>query len=132
MKYLLDTHILIWCLFDSSKLSVRVKDVLFDPTHTIYVSSVAFWEISIKFNTGKIGLGKYYPNDLPAICQEMGFDLIDLRGKETASFYQLKAEHHRDPFDRILIWQAIENGYTLISDDDSVKKYISEGLKVIW
>jgi PIN domain nuclease of toxin-antitoxin system len=61
----------------------------------------------------------------------MGFKLIDLGVKEAATFHNLKNVHHKDPFDRILIWQAIKNDFTFISDDKNVKKYISEGLKVI-
>ena len=61
----------------------------------------------------------------------MGLKLIDLTVKETATLYKLSSEYHKDPFDRILIWQAIKNDFTFISDDKNIKKYISEGLKVI-
>lgn len=132
MRYLLDTHILIWALFDPTKLSEKVQQILSNPINMICVSSVDFWEISIKFRTGKIGLGDYLPSDLPKICQQIGFELIDLSSNETGTFYQINADYHKDPFDRILIWQAITNDFTLISDDENVKKYVSEGLKVVW
>ncbi|WAC15141.1 type II toxin-antitoxin system VapC family toxin [Dyadobacter pollutisoli] len=132
MKYLLDTHIIIWTFFETPKLSESIKSILSNKDNDIYVSSVNFWEISIKVNTGKIGLGKISPEELPGICLEAGFNLIDLNTTEASTYHQLAAQYHKDPFDRMLIWQAISNRYTLISDDDNIKNYTSEGLKVVW
>jgi PIN domain nuclease of toxin-antitoxin system len=132
MKYLLDTHIIIWTFFETSKLSENIKSILSSNDNDIYVSSVNFWEISIKITTGKISLGKIHPEALPAMCLEAGFNLTDLNSKETSTYHQLTAQYHKDPFDRMLIWQAISNRYTLISDDDNIKNYTSEGLKVVW
>jgi PIN domain nuclease of toxin-antitoxin system len=132
MKYLLDTHIIIWAFFETSKLSENIKAILHNKDNDIYVSSVNFWEISIKITTGKISLGKIDPEALPAMCLEAGFNLTDLNSKETSTYHQLTAQYHKDPFDRMLIWQAISNRYTLISDDDNIKNYTSEGLKVVW
>jgi PIN domain nuclease of toxin-antitoxin system len=131
MIYLIDTHILIWALFNRSKLSANTIEILSNPINSIFVSSVDFWEISIKFRTGKIDLGKYGPDQLPNKCLEMGFEIIDLNINETSTFHQLTADYHKDPFDRMLIWQAIKNNYTLVSDDENVQKYVSEGLKVV-
>jgi PIN domain nuclease of toxin-antitoxin system len=131
MKYLLDTHILIWSLIDTKKLSKTVKDILENPKNMIYVSSVNFWEISIKNSLGNLEINNLKPDELIFYCEEMGLKLIDLTVKETATLYKLSVEHHKDPIDRILIWQAIKNDFTFISDDKNVKKYVSEGLKVI-
>lgn len=132
MKYLLDTHILIWALFEPAKLSSRVRSILANRVaNQVCVSAVSFWEISIKFRTGKIGLGELFPDDLPPICLESGFEIIALTDSETSSFHQLSADYHKDPFDRMLIWQALKAGYTFISDDDHVKKNRTEGLNVI-
>ncbi len=131
MKYLLDTHILIWSLIDTQKLSKTVKSILENPKNTIYVSCVNFWEISIKNSLGNLEINNLKPDELIFYCEEMGLKLIDLTVKETATLYKLSSEHHKDPFDRILIWQAIKNDFTFISDDKNIKKYISEGLKVI-
>jgi PIN domain nuclease of toxin-antitoxin system len=132
MKYLLDTHIIIWTFFETSKLSENIKSILSNTDNDIYVSSINFWEISIKINTGKISLAETNPEELPKICLEAGFNLIDLNSKEASTFYNLTATYHKDPFDRMLIWQAISNRYTLISDDDNIKNYTSEGLKLVW
>ncbi len=131
MKYLLDTHILIWSLIDTKKLSKTVKSILENPTNTIYVSCVNFWEISIKNSLGNLEINNLKPDELIFYSEEMGLKLIDLTVKETATLYKLSNIHHKDPFDRILIWQAIKNDFIFISDDKYIKKYISEGLKVI-
>jgi PIN domain nuclease of toxin-antitoxin system len=73
----------------------------------------------------------FSPEDLPGACQLMGFEIENLSAEDSSTYHQLKATWHRDPFDRMLIWQAIRNGYTLISNDDNVKKYVSEGLKMV-
>jgi PIN domain nuclease of toxin-antitoxin system len=131
MKYLLDTHILIWTLTSQHSLSKNVLNIIENSSNKIYVSSVSLWEISIKLSLGKLDIGNKLPPDFVFECEQMNFDLIDLTIKETATFHNLKNIHHKDPFDRILIWQAIKNDFTFISDDKNIKKYISEGLKVI-
>ncbi len=132
MKYLIDTHILIWALFDNKKLSSKIIKILSDPSNSILISAIDFWEIAIKFQSGKLQLGKYRPQELPKKCIEMGFEFLELGINEVSTFHQLTANYHKDPFDRMLIWQAIKNNYTLISDDENVQKYISVGLKVIF
>jgi PIN domain nuclease of toxin-antitoxin system len=132
MIYLLDTHILIWSIFNSEKLSKKVDEILLNSDNLIFVSAINFWEISLKFQSGKLNLGKYNPIELESICQNMGFENIQLNTNDTKSVFRLNAEYHKDPFDRMLIWQAIKNDYILISDDENVKKYVSEGLKVVY
>jgi PIN domain nuclease of toxin-antitoxin system len=131
MKYLLDTHILIWILTNRKLISKNVLNILEDNSNKIYVSSVSLWEISIKLSLGKLDIGGKLPADFVFECEQMNFDLIDLTIKETVTFYNLKSIYHKDPFDRILIWQAIKNDFTFISDDKNIKKYVSEGLKII-
>lgn len=73
----------------------------------------------------------FKPEDLPGICTKIGFEIIELPAVDSSSYHHLKASHHKDPFDRMLIWQAIRNGYTLISADEQVSKYRSEGLNIL-
>ena len=73
----------------------------------------------------------FQPEDIPGICTKTGFDIIELSAADSSSYHHLKAAHQKDPFDRMLIWQAIRNGYTLISADDQVNKYRSEGLLIL-
>lgn len=132
MKYLLDTHTLIWAVTKPQKLSGTVKAILEDTTNAILVSAISFWEISLKHSIQKLTLEGLTPEDFPKAAIETGFRLLDLDGTTAGSYHQLSATYHRDPFDRMLIWQAIQNKFWLISQDSIVKKYKSEGLRVIW
>ncbi len=132
MKYLLDTHVLIWFLFEPNKLSENVKQILKSEESQIDLSAASFWEISIKFKSGKLSLGGRTPSEIHNIFLENGYSIIPLEGHETSTFYNLEPEYHRDPFDRILIWQALKNNYCLITDDSDIKLNQAAGLKVIW
>ena len=130
MTYLLDTHFIIWAVSDTAKLSKKIKDLLANPDNKIFVSTVSFWEISLKHSIGKLKLEGGVPEDVPNSCLQMGFDIEPLSAQDSSSYHKLTANYHKDPFDRMLIWQSISNGYTLISADVNIKKYISEGLKI--
>lgn len=130
MTFLLDTHYLLWAIADTKKLSKAVKVILADPDHQIIVSAISFWEVSLKCALGKLDIPGFSPEDLPGACMQTGFTIQALSPEDSSTYHQLKAAHHRDPFDRMLIWQAIRNHFILISMDDQVKKYRSEGLKL--
>jgi len=133
MKYLLDTHIILWIAFNDNKLSRKTKDIFTDKANDIYISSISLWEISIKYFSGKLDLKDYTPETIMA-----GFDLyfdyqkLDLAFDDAMTFHQLQLAHHKDPFDRMLIWQALQHNLTLITDDENIRKYKDIGLKVIW
>jgi PIN domain nuclease of toxin-antitoxin system len=131
MSYLLDTHYLLWAIVDSKKISKRIKDLISDAEQQIFVSVISLWEISLKSSLGKMEIVGFKPEDLPGICTKIGFEIIELSAVDSSSYHHLKASHHKDPFDRMLIWQAIRNGYTLISADGQVSKYRSEGLNIL-
>lgn len=132
MSYLLDTHSLVWSLLSPSQLSTGVEAILRDSEQEILVSVVSFWEISLKYALGKLHLEELSPEDFVGATAAIGFKIIELDANTTSTFHQLRATYHRDPFDRMLIWQAIRLDYTLISKDEQVQKYQSEGLKVLW
>jgi PIN domain nuclease of toxin-antitoxin system len=96
------------------------------------VSAVSFWEIALKFSLGKLDLAGYMPDELFGACTATGFFFLDLSVEISSSYHALAASHQKDPFDRTLIWQAMTYKYTLVSDDEHIKKYKSDGLKVIW
>lgn len=132
MIYLLDTHVLIWAISDPSKLSKKVKELLENTKNKILVSSLSLWEISLKFSLKKLDLGGMAPQDFPDHILKIGFDVIPISAAETSTFHFLKSDFHRDPFDRMLIWQAIKQDVVLISKDERVAKYKESGLKVVW
>jgi PIN domain nuclease of toxin-antitoxin system len=132
MSYLLDTHTLIWAITEPQKLSVLARKILVNSENDILVSAVSFWEISLKYSIGKLRLEGYTPEDFPKATIATGFQIIALNAETTSTYHYLKASYHRDPFDKMLIWQAIQRNFTLISCDENIHKYESEGLKVIW
>ena len=132
MNYLLDTHTLLWTLFSTKNLSPVARETISDPHNGIFVSPVSFWEISLKYSMGKIILENVLPDDLPGYAEESGFDVIDITTKEAASFYRLPRVTHKDPFDRLIVWQAIQRNMILLSRDRGLDEYKSFGLKRIW
>lgn len=130
MKYLLDTHYLIWALTDTKKIPKKIVNVITDPGNEIIVSAVSFWEISLKSSLGKLTITGFAPEDFPSACLQTGFTIMPISADDASKYHHLLASHHRDPFDRMLIWQAINNHYTLISADKTIQKYITEGLLV--
>lgn len=132
MKYLLDTHTLIWAITDKEKLSTKVKNILESSETEIYVSAISYWEISLKYALGKIDLIGGDSQDLLNESLKLGFTNIPLKPEICTSFKNLTANYHRDPFDRMLIWQSISENYTLLTKDESIKLYKKVGLKTIW
>jgi PIN domain nuclease of toxin-antitoxin system len=132
MRYLLDTHALIWSLTEPEKLTNHVKFLLVNPEVEIVVSTISFWEISLKYSLGKLDIGVLIPEDFPKACKRTGYEVLDLVTDTSSTYHKLTASYHKDPFDRMLIWQALSNRYALISDDDNIRKYAFDGLEVVW
>lgn len=128
----MDTHVLLWSLFDSSKFSKSVKDILLDDQNEIYVSSISLWEISIKYGAGKLNLQNVLPEELPVYIKKSGFEIININETVASSFHQLPRLSHSDPFDRMLIWQSINAKMTIISKDEKFKEYLSFGIRLFW
>jgi PIN domain nuclease of toxin-antitoxin system len=133
MIYLLDTHALIWTILETDKLSRKIKDIIIDKNNEICVSTVSFWEISLKTRIKKFSFENINIKDFPKYIRKMDFTIIDLEEKETITFYELpQKENHKDPFDRMLIWQAITKNMIIISKDKLFEQYKKDGLKFIW
>jgi PIN domain nuclease of toxin-antitoxin system len=130
--FLLDTHVVLWLMFDVDKIPKPVLQAITNSGNAVYISSVSFWEISIKYAVGKLELNKMLPSQLPPIYEEQGFQLLPITAEETASHYQLATTQHRDPFDRMLIWQAMHHNLILISNDVNMPPYKHEGLRLLW
>ncbi|MCU0808467.1 MAG: type II toxin-antitoxin system VapC family toxin [Candidatus Contendobacter sp.] len=130
--YLLDTHSFLWSAFDPGKLSQPAHAKLANSGNPVYVSSVTFWEISLKAGIGKLTLTDCLPDELPGIADLLGYLPLPLEPDEAASFYRLPRATHKDPFDRMLIWQAIQRKLILISKDSAFDEYRSMGLQTFW
>ncbi len=132
MSYLLDTHTFLWAAFSPNKLSARARKEIRSAENRICLSTISFWEISLKFALGKIELESCKPDTMPDIAAQMHIEIIQPTAQETASFYQLPKVQHKDPFDRMIIWQAIQQPLVLISKDADFPEYKEFGLKVLW
>lgn len=133
MKLLLDTHALIWAIVAPQQLSPAVINAVTNPAHRVAVSAISFWEISIKAALGKLTLEGTSPEDLLEVAERQGFELLPLDARLAASFSQLPTDSlHRDPFDRMLVWQAMSLGYTLVSRDRKITAALQGRLKVLW
>lgn len=132
MQYLLDTHAFLWATGKSQLLPRKITSVLRDPNNEVFVSAVSFWEIAIKVRAGKLDIGSNKPDDLPTRAIEMGMTLIPLDPHESATMGRLAENTHFDPFDRMLIWQAISRKLVLVSKDTSFQRFAADGLELLW
>jgi PIN domain nuclease of toxin-antitoxin system len=132
MKCIIDTHVLLWSLFNSSLLSEKASEIILNDKNDIYVSIISFWEISLKYNIGKISLKNVLPDELPQYVKKSGFEILNIDEEIVSTFYKLPKISHSDPFDRLIIWQTIQKNMTLISKDSEFNSYNKYGLKVLW
>ncbi|MDR1237385.1 MAG: type II toxin-antitoxin system VapC family toxin [Propionibacteriaceae bacterium] len=118
MRLLADTHILLWWLTDADRLTSRQRTLLSDQANIVLVSAVSIAEIEIKRSIGKLEIVDEYLLSL----LNGGFDQLPLLAKHAALLGTLPW-HHRDPFDRLLIAQAIAENIPIITADSSIRKY---------
>ena len=119
MRLLLDTHALLWWLSDDLKLGDYARDLIADPANDILVSAVSLWEILVKVRAGKLLV------DIQEILDEMkaqGFELLDISPAHLVALAALPM-HHKDPFDHLLIAQAIAEAATFLSEDGYTPQY---------
>ena len=128
MKILLDTCAFLWIISDDPNLSPRARALFSDPENDIYLSAVSVWEIAIKYSLGRLPLPKKPEQFIPA--QRARHSIKSLALDEDDALYLTKLpELHRDPFDRMLICQAIVNGMAILTPDESIIKY---HVRCIW
>ena len=127
MEYLLDTHVFLWFIDGNSELSTKAKEIISNPENIKFVSIVSFWEIAIKLKIEKIKIDMPFI-DLKNQALINGFQILPLLFEDTRRLTTLQL-HHRDPFDRMLISQALQNNLYIISKDPEFMKYTNN---VIW
>ncbi len=132
MIALLDTHSFLWTIVAPAKLSAKMRGVIADPAHEIHVSTITFWEIALKFSLGKLKLGGITPEDLVAASRQMGLTISAPTADESAAFHRLPKVTHKDPFDRMLIWQCLMRQWTLVTRDGGLDEYRALGLVTAW
>jgi len=127
MAYLLDTHAFLWFINGSNELSPKAKKIIQDPENTMYMSIASFWEIAIKLNIGKLSLDISF-DELKKEADKNDFRMLPIQYEDTRVLTSLEL-FHKDPFDRILIAQAIQNNLTMITRDSNFDAY---PVRIIW
>ncbi len=109
MKVLIDTNILLWILFDGDELNI-----INDEEIEIIVSSISLFEISLKYLLNKLELKNITPYKIPELLLDNGYEIDNIDYKSFSTFYKLPNEIHKDPFDRLIIWESIIKQYYLL------------------
>jgi PIN domain nuclease of toxin-antitoxin system len=130
VKYLLDTHILLWSFFEAKRLSENVKTILLDEENDIYYSPINLWEISIKYSLNKLDLKGLTPEEFYEELDNSYYLCKNIDNNDIVSNYHLPFLH-KDPFDRFLIWEALQNDFIFITVDGSIEEYKKLGLKIV-
>ncbi|MCP4755004.1 MAG: type II toxin-antitoxin system VapC family toxin [Proteobacteria bacterium] len=128
MKVLLDTHAILWIIGGDDRLSRRAKDLFLDQNTTLYYSLLSIWEITIKMSLGKIKLAKGWLKTIEEELRINAIQPISIEIEHCRSLFHLPF-HHRDPFDRMLIAQAITGEMAIMSCDKSFANY---DVELIW
>lgn len=118
MKLLIDSHALIWMLSDVDRLPPRAKQEIVSRENQLYVSVASLWELKLKAATGKLRLPQPFYQEILLL----GFDILAIELKHIDEATRLPL-HHKDPFDRMLIAQALTEGMTLVSADRKAAVY---------
>lgn len=118
MKYLLDTHVLLWWLADSESLNSPAREAISSRSNVVFVSAVSLWEIVIKQKLGKLEL----PPDWATTLSEESFSRLPIRWEHALAVRDLP-DLHRDPFDRLLLAQCATEDLTLITHDRQLFQY---------
>src|SRR5437016_3474284 len=124
MRLLIDSHTLVWWFESLPALSLPARNAIADPSNEVLVSAVALWELMIKVSTGKLSL----PADIETMVIGEGFAVLPI------SFVHLRGipalpRVHRDPFDRMMIAQALAEGIPIATSD---RVFASYGAQIIW
>lgn len=126
MKLLLDTHIALWAISDSKRLSEALRELLENEDNAVYFSVASVWEVAIK--------RKIHPDEMPmdeeefvSLCEESGFERLDIRIPHIFALKELTrpeaAPRHNDPFDRLLLAQAKSEAFIFVTHDSLIAGY---------
>ena len=124
MNILLDTHMAIWALLDSPKLTPKARQLITDPDNTIYYSVVSVWEVLLK-HSGHPDNMDFSADIFSESCKDAGFVPMELRDKHviTAGSFPPEVDGHKDPFDRLLLAQAITENMSFLTHDRRLSNY---------
>jgi PIN domain nuclease of toxin-antitoxin system len=128
VRLLLDTATFLWVINDASELSAQARKLFVDPGNEVYLSSVSAWEIALKYGLGRLPLPEPPDRFVPAQRKQHGIDPLQLEEEAALHLTRLPLLH-KDPFDRMLVCQAIVDNLVILTPDDLVNQY---PVRTIW
>lgn len=128
MNLLLDTHVALWAITDSPKLPEDIKTLVSSPRATVWVSAASIWEIAIKHSLGR-GDMPVSSDEATGYFRESGYQLLDITPEHAVAVEALP-NYHSDPFDRMIVAQALVEPLRLVTHDQMVAKYSDAFLKI--
>ena len=128
MTYLLDTHVLLWMLTDPDQLGKKARKAISQGKNQLLWSAASFWEITVKVSLGKLTLQKEWITTLEREKKRLRIRDLPIHWQHCQNHLSLPW-HHRDPFDRLLICQAMGEKATLITRDKNIQRY---QIKTLW
>lgn len=128
MRLILDTHSFLWVVLNDPQLSAAARVAISDPNNDVLVRPATYWEIAIKVSTGKYTLTTPYQHFIEHNIAVNDFEVLPIEVRQTALVVTLPF-HHRDPFDRLLIAQALAEDITLVSNEALFDAY---GVRRLW
>ncbi len=122
MRLLLDTCTFLWVVGGAPELSARARQAFADPGNEVYLSAASAWEIAVKHRLGRLPLPETPDRFVPQARDAHGIDRLDI--DEAAALHVARLpDLHRDPFDRILVAQALLGGLVLVTPDEALRQY---------
>lgn len=128
MRVLLDTHALLWFITDDDRLGGRARSLIEDPEADVAVSVASLWEVAIKHSIGKLPLARPFAETFPAQLDANAFRTLPIEPAHLARLVDLPF-HHRDPFDRLILAQALAETVPVLTRDRAFEAY---PVDVIW
>jgi PIN domain nuclease of toxin-antitoxin system len=128
VRLLVDTHPLLWSVDNPSKLTVSAKIAMQDPSNERLLSAATVWELAIKLGQGKITLSMPYKQLMEKAIADLALDVLPIT-VDYADRQSTLPPHHKDPFDRLMIAQALVDGMSIVSADTAFDAY---GVTRIW
>lgn len=131
MRLLLDTHAVLWFYLDDPQISAAAKAAIIDPANESWVSPASFWEVAIKVSIGKYAIAQPFEDFWHGAVAMNAFRVLPISVRHAAAVSTLlyPPNHHRDPFDRMIVAQAMVEGMSLVSCDQVLDAY---GVARIW
>jgi len=128
VNILLDTCTFLWIITGANELSDRAKQLFIDPHNEVYLSTISEWEIAVKYVFGRLSLPKEPENYIPEQREKHLISSLPLDEESVLHIIRLP-DIHKDPFDRMLVSQAIVHGFVILTPDGYIQKYPA---RVIW